>query len=302
MSKKTYKMSNVNKTKLNKVKLFVQRRGLKKTISSLLMLGSIGVRVQFKKFFRLGSLPDFLIIGAMKSGTTSLHNYLCEHPDIVSGIRKEVHYFDRKYDKGLNWYKAHFPNTLQKGKITGESTPRYIFASSGAQRTHQLLPSVKSILLLRNPVDRAFSHYNANKKKLIARFFSFEDAVNFEKEAESEQGLEKIMAGHDNRESVHYPYLVRSRYAEQVERWLNYFDKEQLLIIKSEDLYADPQKECSKVFQFLGLSDHKITPKVYNKGKYKEQMKPETREQLKKYFKPFNQKLYKLIGRDMGWD
>src|SRR4051812_20031887 len=109
----------------------------------------------------LRGLPSVLIIGAQKSGTTSLSSYLVEHPDMLPSLRKEVHYFSFNYERGVNWYRAHFPYThhLRRGALTLDATPYYLVHPLVAQRAAQLLPHAKLVVLLRNPVDRALSHY-----------------------------------------------------------------------------------------------------------------------------------------------
>ena len=114
-------------------------------------------------------LPDFLISGAQRGGTTSLYNYLQAHPCFELPTTKELHFFDRKFHRGLAWYRAHFPTYLEKcfaqriqGRafLTGEATPNYLFHPLVSRRVAEVLPRVKLIVLLRNPVDRAFSHYH----------------------------------------------------------------------------------------------------------------------------------------------
>ena len=105
-------------------------------------------------------LPEFLIIGAQKSGTTSLYNYLTQHPMVGTAFEKEVRYFNNHFDKGLNWYKAHFPLRIRSSQfMTGEGEPSYLPHPVAPQRVYELVPQVKLIVMLRNPVDRAFSHY-----------------------------------------------------------------------------------------------------------------------------------------------
>jgi len=119
------------------------------------------------------SLPDFYIIGAAKCGTTSLYQYLIRHPSVNPGIGKEIHYFEELYYRGENWYRACFPFEFQKffSKLThneimmsGDSTPRYIDHPLVPNRINKLTPNAKFIVMLRNPIDRAFSHYNMNIK------------------------------------------------------------------------------------------------------------------------------------------
>src|SRR2546423_13513556 len=131
------------------------------------------VEVKINLFRRLTHkiriIPDFLIIGGQKCGTTSLYYYLIEHPNIAPAVRKQMHFFDNRFKKGFGWYKSNFPTIfskwyktfLHKQKfVSGEATPYYLFHPLAASRVHQFLPDVKLIVLLRNPVNRAYSHYN----------------------------------------------------------------------------------------------------------------------------------------------
>ena len=106
-------------------------------------------------------LPDYLLIGAQKCGTTSLYNYLVSHPEVRRCLRKEVGYFDQHFDRGLAWYLAHFPMKSFVGfqQVTGEATPDYYYSPQAPQRAHLVMPQAKLIILLRNPVDRAHSQY-----------------------------------------------------------------------------------------------------------------------------------------------
>ncbi|MEJ2557594.1 MAG: sulfotransferase domain-containing protein, partial [Anaerolineae bacterium] len=123
------------------------------------------------RFMRV--LPDFLIIGAQKCGTDSLFRYLGGHPCIKLASSKEAHYFDLKFDKGINWYRSHFPlipykysvkRLRKQDLITGEATPYYLFHPHAPGRAAAIVPHVKLIVLLRNPADRAYSHYNHEVK------------------------------------------------------------------------------------------------------------------------------------------
>ena len=150
--------------------------------------------------FRL--LPNFIIIGAQKCGTTSLYRNLIKHPHIASALRKEVYYFDLKFGKkNTVWYKAYFPTVfytycMEKIRghklLTGEATPNYIFNPHSPKRVAHLLPQIKLIVMLRNPVDRAYSHYNMMVKKGLEQL-SFEDAIKSETERLSGE-MNKMLA------------------------------------------------------------------------------------------------------------
>jgi len=178
--------------------------------------------------------PDFIGIGAQRAGTTRLYEFFKQHPEIcMPRHRKEVHYFDRYYNKGERWYRSLFDNC--KGKTTGEITPAYIYDERCAERIHKVRPDVKLIAVLRNPVERAYSQFKftVREKKYSGSFSyfigSYEDAVK------------------------------RGLYYEQISRYLGYFPKESLKILLFEDMVANPVKQLSEVFAFLGV-DTSFTP------------------------------------------
>jgi hypothetical protein len=249
-------------------------------------------------------LPDFLVIGVMKGGTTSFFNYLARHPQINPPFRKEIKFFDIHYLQGLGWYRAHFPTRfkMKLGMVTGEATPYYIFHPTAPNRIAKVLPNVKLITLLRNPVDRAYSHYN-HMVRVGREPLSFEEAV--ECEADRLAGEEeKIIA--DPRYStfnhLHYSYLARGRYIEQLQKWFAIFPREQMLILASEELYTSPATTYRKAVEFLGLPAWEPNDfKVYKQGVY-EEMPASARKYLIDYYRPYNQKLYECLNMSFDWD
>lgn len=247
-------------------------------------------------------LPDLIVIGVVRSGTTSLYHYLSQHPSIIKSAYDELGYFDSNYKLGLNWYKSLFPSIFTKkniikksGKfITYDVTPFYIYHNKIPQRIHQILPNSKLIVILRNPVDRSYSNYflgNQEKK--------FEEIIADEKKI-----LNKIDKNNEDKyyNFVHTSMLARGFYAEQLERWFKIFPKNQILIIKSEELAIETNKIMNDVFSFLGLPYYEISDKSKkNKIDY-DAMKIETRTDLIDFFRPYNEKLYSLLGRNFDWE
>jgi len=255
------------------------------------------------------ALPDYVIIGGQKCGTTSLDAYLRHHPNVREGLYKEVHFFDLHFDKGLNWYRAHFPTraSMERGVeqlrsrvVTGESTPSYLFHPLVPQRMREMIPSVRVIAILRDPVDRAHSHWQQirdwNEEEL-----PFEEAID----AEARRLPERPESLTDLRQLddyLRFSYLARGRYAEQLPRWFEAFPREQLLILSFDDLRADPDSVCRQVTDFLGLPEFRMEVFPRTASRPREKMAPETRARLREYFRPHNQRLYELLGRDLGWD
>jgi len=255
-------------------------------------------------------LPDFLIIGAARSGTTSLYEYLSQHPSVIPGVGKEVYFFDKKFDKGINWYKSFFPTKLNKSRLenkqkrnclTGEATPRYLYHPHTPKRVLDLLPNVKLIVLLRNPIDRAYSHYQMEYASGHEKL-SFEDAISQEEERVKDD-KEKMFANGSfySVEFYRKSYLTRGIYADQLKRWFEYFSREKFLILKSEDFYSKTSEVYQQVLDFLGLSKFELNSfKAHRMGKHSD-VSAETREKLTDYFRPYNEQLYQLLDRNFDW-
>jgi hypothetical protein len=247
-------------------------------------------------------LPDFLIIGAQKAGTTALYAYLRRHPAITGPSWKEVSYFDRHYGRGEAWYRGNFPNRVRaRGKLVGEASPSYIFHPLGPERVKALVPEARLVALVRNPVDRALSHYH-HEVALGREPLPFEDALDAEeKRLRGEEERLAADPSYFSRAWWSHAYKSRGRYAEQLERWLAAFPREQLLILPSEDLGGEPERTHARVLDFLGAAPHRLDayPRVYER-QY-EAMTPETRERLAAEFGAPNRRLYELLGRDLGW-
>ena len=257
----------------------------------------------------LRALPDFVIIGAMRAGTSTLYRYLRYHPQTKGCPPYEVHFFDRVYDKGVKWYRAHFPFEFQlkskNGKrvyITGEKTPRYLPDPHVPERVKSVIPDAKFIALLRNPIDRAYSHYQWSVRRGYETL-SFEEALEVE-EKRLQELEERIKREELWRQPGYrwFSYKTRGKYAEQLKNWFKYFPREQILIIKSEDFYQDSRNVFKKILDFLGLDywyPENVPP--VRAPKYPP-MSAKTREKLAEYFKPYNRELYNLLGIDFGWD
>jgi len=267
---------------------------------------------------RLRVLPDFLCIGTMKGGTSSLHEYLNQHPHMRLSATKEVHFFDYNYEKGVNWYRAHFPTHSARARlkrntgaylVTGESSPSYLAAPEVPARVHDLLPEVKLIIVLRHPVDRAYSHYYY-RKNAGRESESFETVVEKDLQFLGEGwtpliGDENGKDGRTPRElrRMRLSYLSRGFYAEQLEMWMKVFPRERFLILNAKALSAEPSTTLRRTHEFLGAEPYDLEeyPR-YNRGSYNTKMSPALRTKLVDFFAPHNQRLYDLVGEDFGWD
>ncbi len=246
------------------------------------------------------ALPAAVILGAQKSGTSSLHQHLTRHPGVIAPLRKEVHYFDLNFARGEDWYRAHFGRVGDPG-VNIDSSPYYLFHPAVPQRLQALLPAARLIVLLRDPVGRAHSHYWHERDK-GRESLGFEDAIDAEdgRVAAAHARLADGTLGY-SREHQHFSYLSRGRYAEQLERWFERFPREQLIVLRFEDLARDPLGVLNATLGFLGLAPAAaVTMEARNARSYPS-MNPATAEQLKAYFAPHNRRLEALLGRPMGW-
>jgi len=253
-------------------------------------------------------LPEFLIIGAQRCGTTSLYRYLDQHPQVIGAApSKGVHYFDMNHERSLRWYRAHFPTTRRRQRagraVTGEASPYYVFHPHGPDRVRAAVPNARLILMLRDPVIRAFSQYQQEYAR------GFEDAGTFEEALDLEQGRlagerERMLADpeYDSRGLQHHAYAARGEYASQLEAWRERFAPEQIHVIVAEEFFADPASAYGRVLEFLGLDMPPRPPqfKAFN-ARPAGGMAPETRERLAARFSEPNRRLEELLGRRLDW-
>lgn len=240
--------------------------------------------------------PDYIIIGETKCGTTSLYNYLIQHPRILDTYgngdkvdkiyaTKEIRYFDRYYSRGPDWYKSCFPST-QDDEITGEATPMYMYRSLAAKRIQSLLPNIKLIIQLRNPVDRLYSNFQHNLKWVpdwSNLYPTFEDFLN---------------TVHDK----DYYLIEKGIYISSFLKWLKYFKRDQFFIICLEDLQTNPDKIYNEVLNFLQVSKYSLTEYEKFRGISYKKMRQSTREMLLEFYFPYNQELFSHLNDKFKWD
>lgn len=252
----------------------------------------------------LRALPDFAVIGAPKCGTTSMYSFLCSHPRVRPALAKEIHYFDQaqKYELGGLWYRHNFPASFglrRSGSITGEATTTYMFHPLAPARMAGLAPRARIIAMLRDPAERAYSEYQMALRDGL-ECMSFEDALDAE---DARTARERALVGSDPGFRwfylQHYSYAAKGEYAGQLERWMERYPG-RLLVETLEDLRADPAGVSGRVLEFLGLEPWGGAPGRLNGGSYPP-MAESTRRRLRERFAPHNERLYRLLGRDLGW-
>ncbi|MFY1637067.1 sulfotransferase family protein [Solwaraspora sp. WMMB335] len=250
----------------------------------------------------LGALPEFLIIGGQRCGTTSLHHYLAAHPQVRPATGKELQFFTVHHGRGLRWYRAHFP-VRPPAVRSFEASPYYLFHPSVPARVSAALPQARFVALVRDPVERAYSHY------LHTRSYGAEPLPFAEAVAAEEQRLADALRDGPDAPAAHaalrnYSYLSRGRYAEQLRRWHAHLPADRLLVLRSEDMYADPAAVYTRVLDFLGLDP--FTPAAFGQHTRRADRGPgeltaELRERLGDYFAPHNAELAGLLGWPHTW-
>ena len=241
--------------------------------------------------------PDFIVAGASKSGTSSIHYYLSRHPQILLSHKKEIDFYRKNFQRGTEWYLAHFPTITDRADfLTGEATPNYLRFPEVAQRIKDTFPQVKIIILLRNPADRAISwHYHKLNSGLTNQDLATAIAAEIKRLA-SVSETEIINTGYYNPDNI-----LSSLYIYKIKAWIELLGREQFLIIKSEEFYSNPHQIMAKVFKFLGLPNCPLKkyPQV-NAGCYN-QVDSNLRETLINYFAPYNQQLEEYLGIKFDW-
>jgi len=244
--------------------------------------------------------PDFVIIGALKCGTTSLYEYMKGHPQVLPAILKEIEYF-RLPERGRQWYLSHFPR-IPDAKVrfvSGEATATYMSSSRCKNRIFAAYPDTRLIALVRDPVDKAISHFH-HDRKVGFEHRTLEEAIT--QELDILEALDRPWHEPTDFWKTQRGYVWSSMYAYFLEDWLTVFPKEQLLVLLSEDLYAKPAETTARVYAHLRLPDHRLAQyDIHYKGDYDKGLAPRLRARLTRFFAPHNARLEEMIGRRLHW-
>lgn len=279
-------------------------------------------KFSFKFFLRritsnLRTYPDFIIIGSGRAGTTSLYSYLIQHPNIITSFSHreqkaaDLHFFEYMISSSTNWYRSHFPTKISKkllqlrtksSVISGEFTSTYMYHPFVPKRIFDLIPNIKLIVILRNPVDKVYSAFS-QQFQFKEFTSSFEDYIESElkriKITENEPDLKTF---NEDFESIAVPNILRHGiYHTYLKKWLELFSKKQIYVVDSKDLHDNTQETLDNIFKFLEIPPVNIpdTSKI-NVGKYSK-MDTLTRRRLLDFFSPFNDKLNYLLGTKFHW-
>jgi hypothetical protein len=259
---------------------------------------------------RSRSMPEYVIAGGQRCGTTSLYQYLVEHPAVGAATTKEVHYFDVSYGRGIDWYRGHFPTSAYLRAVsrrtgmratTGEASPYYLFHPRAPYRLADMLPDAKLIVMLRDPVSRMISHYHHE----VA--FGHEDQSlrrAVELEADRLAGEEARILHDPTYQSYahqHHSYFARGIYVDQLERWFSALPRERFLILESRRFFQNPTDELDRVLGFLGLPPQRRTEFEAHNTRAYAPVEKGLQAELYDRFAPHNERLYALLGEDYGW-
>ncbi len=251
---------------------------------------------------------NFSIVGAQKGGTTSLDRYLSQHPQIRTAPQKEVHFFDLQFERGHEWYESQFPidrdnNPFDRDLKVGEASPYYLFHPCVPERMASVYPGIKLIVMLREPVDRAISHYHHAVRHGFEPL-SFAEAIVAEPDRLRDEAA-KLICGHVDfsYSHQHHSYLARGRYLEQIQCWEQFFPRSQFLYTDSACFFADPEPELLRVCDFLGVEPFTLpeypshNPGVGDDGA----IDPAIVDRLTEEFRPHNRALFDWLDLDFGW-
>lgn len=256
------------------------------------------------------ALPTFLIIGSQRCGTTTLFKTLIQHPCVLGPtLRKGVHYFDLRPNESLSWYQSHFPTASRTERLerrtgtptqVGESSPYYMWHPLGPERISRALPGVKVLMLLRDPVERAYSAHAHER----ARGYETEDfTASLALEDKRLEGQAEQLATGAVERSIHHQhhaYVQRGEYIDQLLRVEATLGREKMLVIDSQDFWSAPESLWPSIQSFLQLPDRPVLFERHN-ARSRAPMPDDVRRELNTHFEPFDERLATWWGQIPSW-
>jgi hypothetical protein len=258
---------------------------------------------------RLRVRPGFVMIGVQRCGTTSMFRMLAAHPQAVHAYRKQVNYFDLNYARPMSWYYGHFPMASQARRRAGnlgepvafEASGYYIYHPFALERMARDLPDLRLVVMLRDPVERAYSAY----KHEYARGFeteTFERALELEdSRLAGEVDRMRQDIGYESLPHRHHSYKHRGQYAEQLERVFEHYPRSQVHVLESELYFSQPAQEYGRLLEFLGLRPYQPAQFTQLNARPGTPLQTETRDALREYYRPHDERLTELLGRAPNW-
>lgn len=247
-----------------------------------------------------GGAPEFLVLGAQRAGTTSLFEWLDAHPGIRMARPKEVHYFDLQHHRGRRWYASHFPRRRQ-GVLRGEATPYYLYHPHVPGRVREELPGARLVVALRDPAERAHSQFRHERRLGFEPLEDFAAALAAEGERLASEGERLLLdPAAESYAHNHHGYLDRGRYADQLERWLEHFPREQVFVLFSEELFAGPERVLGELSAFLGIDPGGAALPHANAAPGSD-LDPRLRARILEELEADDARLEALLGRPLPW-
>ncbi len=265
---------------------------------------AVGAVADIRGRFGDRPLPDFVVGGVQKGGTTFLFHELLRHPDVSGPLTKEVHFFDVHFERGTDWYRGMFPRRRDdRQMLYGEASPAYIFRPDAIRRLSEVLPDVTLVIVLRDPVKRALSNYSHERRLGYEPCETFEEALALEEERVAED-YELVRTGQLEHSFAvgHFAYRRRGHYLEQLEHAASLLGKERVHVVISEHMFADPQATVRSVLDVIGAPAWDVPPPNENDMKFpSESMLESTTEMLREYFREPNARLAEYLGVELPW-
>lgn len=265
--------------------------------------------------------PDYLLIGAKRGGTTSFYHDLIQHPNLcplfprpdrlpMAEATKGIHYFDQHYAKGERWYRSYLPSRTARRRhakrvgdpvLVGEASPYYLFHPAAAERAHALLPDVKLILVLRDPVMRSYSHWKERRRE-GSEPLDFAEAMEAEDERIGDDA-DRLRSDPTFYSYAHeqQSYVRQSEYVRALAVWRSFYPAEQFLVLASEDFYRDPHATLDRATDFLGLPRRRFAAGKVRNAAGGRDLDPGIRRRLSEHFAPLNRELEALTGETFDW-
>ena len=254
--------------------------------------------------------PSFIVVGAQRCGTTTLYRLLEAHPNLIRPtVAKGTGYFDDNYHRGPRWYRAHFPLRLTASLLVGrgrlaqtfEMSGYYLFHPLAAQRMARDLSDIKVVVMVRDPVERA---YSAHRHELARGYdeLNFEEAVDREPERTAGE-RDRILddPSYASFTHRHHSYLARSRYAEQIREYIEALGPDRVYVMEADRFFSDPHGEFAALQNWLGIPQWSPSSVDRWNERPRDPMPDALRERLMQYFEPYDDQLAQILGRTPVW-
>ncbi len=251
---------------------------------------------------RFRHLPTVVIVGVKRAGTRNLYSHLLQHPRCFGALAKEIDYFSEHPERSVAWYRSRFPmrrRILRRGGHVFEVSPSYLPTPSALRRMKAVLPSIRVIVLLRDPVSRAFAHYQHDKTRYVESR-GFEEAVADALRRNEFPAMRGVALAPNAKPML--DYVSRGYYALQLELLLKVYTRNRVLVIDSASLAEDTSAVCERVFDFLGLESFSVeTGNANGRDFYQEQIGPRVADRLREHYRPYDEMLKEMLGQSFSW-